>query len=329
MPVEEALLDLSKTKLVDLIQHRLRKAEREVQAGISFGSHIGANFPAQLAQRLAGKYGSKVDERAIERAWRPHAFLERLGHPAAECVYEFKARVYHAAANELLVSRFVSDIESLDSNLCFVLKELIENTSLWNSLDRHMKQTVCRLVRERQCCDKIIDPRTFFVIEFRTFLSNSFLSREIPNIFERAKEIWHGPLDGLPSTDLLLICKSLTAAAALYASHIGNTLYLSEDFDNECKKLLSDSLGMVCEIFDWSKNRLPMNDLDEIALLRDKMVVIGNIYHRDYSYLGLLFETYNELISSYERILESDLLKENKEYKNDFARILLQNSVLL
>jgi hypothetical protein len=86
MPVKEALLDLSKTKLVDLIQHRLRKAEREVQAGISFGSHIGANFPAQLAQRLAGKYGSKVDERAIERAWRPHAFLERSGHPAAERV---------------------------------------------------------------------------------------------------------------------------------------------------------------------------------------------------------------------------------------------------
>jgi len=329
MPVEEALLDLSKTKLVDLIQHRLRKAEREVQAGISFGSHIGANFPAQLAQRLAGKYGSKVDERAIERAWRPHAFLERLGHPAAEHVYEFKARVYHAAANELLVSRFVSDIESLDLNLCFVLKELIENTSLWNSLDINIKQTVCRLVRERQCCDKIIDPRTFFIIEFQNFLNNSFLSREIPNIFERAKEIWHGPLDDLPSTDLLLICKSLTAAAALYASHIGNTSYLSEDFDNKCKKLLSDSLGMVCEIFDWAKNRLPMNDLDEIALLRDKMVVIANMYHRDYSYLGLLFETYNELISSYKRILESDLFKENKEYKNDFARILLQNSVLL
>jgi hypothetical protein len=59
---------------------------------------------------------------------------------------------------------------------------------------------------------------------------------------------------------------------------------------------------MVCEVFDWAKNSLPMNDLEEIALLWDKIAIITIIYRGyDNSYIDLLLETNNELISSYEK----------------------------
>lgn len=108
-------------QLHDLVRDRLQNAPPEVQNAISIGSMQGIRFAASLTKEVAEQLVQKNTEIGIEKAHRPHAFIEDF----EPNIFEFSQRCIHEVASDVLLDSY-SEQEASSALLAVIRKKLDE-----------------------------------------------------------------------------------------------------------------------------------------------------------------------------------------------------------